>query len=161
EQEPYFQRALLYPRSSAFIPRNPRPRLILSVRGPAAVDRNNRPGRRSGRFARKIHRKRRHLVDRNELLGRLSSQQHVAYDLLVADAAGLGRIGNLLLDQRRQYVTRTHCIGRYAVLGALESEGFRQPGHAVLGSDVGALERRSDQRVRRGDVDDAAELARL
>src|SRR4051794_39428402 len=48
-----------------------------------------------------------------------------------------------------------------AVLGALERRDLGEPDQPVLGGDVGRLERRGDQPVRRGDIDDPAETALL
>ena len=80
---------------------------------------------------------------------------------LLADAARLGGLRDLLLHERRQHVAGADRIAGDAVLGSLERHRLGEAEDAVLGRDVGRLERRGDQPVRRGDVDDAAPLARL
>ena len=91
----------------------------------------------------------------DEFLGRLRRQQHVAHHRLFADAARLSLLGNLLLHQRGEYVAGADGVGGDAVLGEFERDGLGQSGEAVLGRHVGGLVRRGDQRVRRGDIDDA------
>src|SRR4051794_25317326 len=52
-----------------------------SVRGPAAVDRQRRPGDRRRGFAREEDRQRADLLDRREALVRLLRQKHITDDL--------------------------------------------------------------------------------
>ena len=91
----------------------------------------------------------------------LGREQHVADHLLAADAARLGGVADLVLDQRRPHVAGADRVAGDVVLGAFERDRLGQADHAVLGGDVGALERRGDQTVGRRDVDDAAEAGLL
>ncbi len=97
----------------------------------------------------------------DELACRLRVQQHVADDLLLGEIARLRRLRDLLLDQRRQHVAGADGVDGDAVLGGFERHGLGEPQNAMLGRDVGRLEGRGDERVRRGDVDDAAPTAGL
>ena len=82
-------------------------------------------------------------------------------DLLLRDAARLGRLGDLLLHQRREHVAGADGVGGDAVLGRLQRHRLGQADEAVLGGDVGRLEGRCDQAMRGGDVDDAPPFAAL
>ena len=68
-----------------------------------------------------------------------------------------GLVGDLLLHQRGAHVGRADRVGGDAAPAALERDHLGQPLQAMLGRDVGGLERRGAQAVYRGDVDDPAE----
>ena len=130
-----------------------------SVRGPAAVDRQRGAGDRGGSVAAQEHGERTDLLDRCEAFVRLLLQEDVADHLLPWDVMGPGLLGDLLLDQRRPDVAGADGVAGDAV-SAASTPYLGQPDHAVLGGDIGRLERRGDQTVRRGDVDDAAPFVR-
>src|SRR3984885_1908403 len=143
---------------SIFIMQSPGSR---SLRGPAAVDREIGAGNRLRHVGAKIDGEARHLLDGDEFLGRLRRQYHVALDLFFGYAARFRRIRYLLLDQRRPNIAGADAVTGHAEGGELERDGLGQTGDAVLGGDIGGLERRSDQRMGRGGRDDAAPFARL
>ena len=86
-------------------------------------------------------------------------EEHVADDRVAGDVVRLRLIVDLLLDQRRPDIAGADRVGGDAVLGAFQRDHLGEADHAVLGGDIGRLERRGDQAVRRGDVDDAAVAA--
>ena len=102
--------------------------------------------------------KRAELLDGGEALVRLLRQQHVADDLLARDAVRLGLAVDLRLDQRRVDIARADRVAGDVGFGGLQRGHLGQADDAVLGRDIGRLERRGDEPVRRGDIDDAAEL---
>ena len=75
-------------------------------------------------------------------------------NVFLADPPELGRFGDLFLDQGRPHVARTNGVAGDAELGGLERHRLGEAEHAVLGRDIGRLERRGDQPVGRGDIDD-------
>ena len=74
------------------------------------------------------------------------------------DAVRLGLALDLRLDQRRVDVAGADRVAGDAVLGRLQRRDLGEADDAVLGRHIGRLERRGDQAVRRGDIDDAAPL---
>jgi hypothetical protein len=98
---------------------------------------------------------------RHETLGRLRREQHIGHHLLLGDAACFCLLRNLLLHQRRHHIAGAHCIDGDAVFGNFERCRLGEAGNAVLGGDIGRLEGRRDQRMGRGDIDDAAPALRL
>ena len=74
---------------------------------------------------------------------------------LARDAVRLRLAFDLRLDERRPDVARADGVAGDALLGGLERRHLGQADDAVLGRDVGGLEGRGDEPVRRGDVDDA------
>ena len=75
--------------------------------------------------------------------------------------ARLHGVGDLLLDQRRPDVAGADAVDGDAVGRDFERHRLGQAGDAVLGRDVGRLERRGHEGMGRGRVDDAAPAARL
>ncbi len=94
------------------------------------------------------------MVEGHELLGRLGGQDHVLHHRLFRYAARLGLVGDLGLDQGGLHEAGADGVAGDAVLGHLEGDGLGQAHDAVLGRDIGRLERRGDQTVSRSDVDD-------
>src|SRR3984957_13610280 len=129
-------------------------RLRRSLRGPAAVDREIGAGDRLRHVGAKIDGEARNLFDRDEFLGRLRRQNHVALDLLFGYAARFRGIRYLLLDQRRPHITGADAVAGDAESRGFERDGFAKSGEAVLGGDISGLERRGDQRMGRGGADD-------
>ena len=70
-------------------------------------------------------------------------------------------IGNLPFDQRRLHIAWADSVDADAELRAFESRRLGEAEQAVLGGDIGALERRGDKGVGARYVDDAAPLAHL
>src|SRR5262245_24265993 len=109
--------------------------------GPTAIHRECRTyDRRRGR-ARKEHYERAEFVDRGETLVRLLREQDVADDLFAWNAVCLGLAVDLRLDQRGIHIARADGVAGDVVFGGLERRNFRQAEYAVLGGDVGRLER--------------------
>ncbi len=101
------------------------------------------------------------LLRGHELLGRLRVKQHVLDDLLLGHVARLHGLGDLVLDQRRPDIARADAVAGDLEGRKLQRHRLGQAGDAVLGRDIGRLERRGHQRMRRGRVDDAAPAALL
>jgi len=78
---------------------------------------------------------------------------------VLRQVVGLGLVGDLALDEGRAHVARAHGDRGDAVLGPLERERLDQSQDAVLGRDVGGLERRGGQRVSGGHDHEAAVAA--
>src|SRR3984957_5731777 len=136
-------------------------RLRRSLRGPAAVDREIGAGDRLRHVGAKIDGEARHFFDGDEFLGRLRRQNHVALDLFFGYAARFRGIRYLLLDQRGPYITGADAVAGHAEGGKLERDSLGQTGNAMLGGDIGGLERRGDQGMGRADADDATPFARF
>ena len=81
-------------------------------------------------------------------------------DLLARHVVRLGLAVDLRLDQRRPDIAGADGVAGDAGFGDFERRHLGEADDAVLGRDIGRLERRGDEAVRRGDVDDAAPLAR-
>src|SRR6266571_9400785 len=128
------------------------------VRGPAAIHRQGRACDRCSSLARQEDGKRAKLFDRRKTLVRLLCQQDVADDLFARNAVRLGLALNLGLNKRRIDIAWAYGIASDALLGGLERGDFGETDNAVLRCDVGRLERRCDQTMRRRDIDDAAPL---
>ena len=91
------------------------------MRGPAAVDGEKRACHRGRHWCRKINSESRDFLDSYKTLGRLRLEQDVANDLFFGNAARLGRVGNLLPDQRSQDVARADRVDRDAVRAEIGS----------------------------------------
>src|SRR5688572_28115641 len=130
--------------------------MVSSPRGlvgsPTALDRQDAARDRSGFVRAEEGGERRHFLHGDELLGRLRGEQHVAYDLLIRNAARPGGVRNLLFDERREHVARAQRVDGDALFRDLERHGLGEAGDAVLRGDIGRLEGARDERVRRGDV---------
>src|SRR5215207_6240158 len=126
-----------------------------SMRGPAAVDRQRRPGDRSRGFAREEDRQRADLLDGGEALIRLLGEELVADHLFARDPMRLRLVFDLRLDEGRPDVARADRIAGDVLLGRLERRHLGEADDAVLRRHVGGLEGRGDEPMRRGDVDDA------
>src|SRR5258708_326694 len=87
-----------------------------SLRRPSAVDRQRRARHRRGGAAAQEHRQRADLLRGHELARGLGMQEHVLDDLLLRDAARLGRLRDLLLHEGRQHVARAYGVGCDAML---------------------------------------------
>src|SRR5690606_33862584 len=87
------------------------------------------------------HRERGDFLGLDELPGGLLGEQHLADDLLAGHAARGHGVGDLVFDQRGPDVAGADAVGGDAVFGQFEREHLGQPGDAVLGGDVGGLER--------------------
>ena len=133
----------------------PRPRASL-LGGPAAIDGDMGAVDRFCRIGGEEKRDGCHLVGADEFLGRLEFQHDIGFHLRFADAAGLGCVGDLLFDQRRQHIAGADRVGGDAVFGDLKRDGLRQAHDAVFCRHIGRLEGRGDEAVRGGDIDDAA-----
>src|SRR5260370_34769212 len=72
----------------------------VSVRGPAAIDRQSRAGDRSRRVAGEKYRERAEFIDGCKALVGLLRQQDFADHLLAGNSMGLGLAIDLRLDQR-------------------------------------------------------------
>ena len=127
---------LLHGRREA--PAGPRPPAVAaggrasSLRGPAAIDREvgaRHLGRGGGA---QEHRDRRHLIDRDEFLGRLRLEEHVLDHLLLGEPARLHGVGDLALDERRPDVARRDAVRRDAVGGEFEGHRLRKPAMPCL-----------------------------
>src|SRR5215211_5010376 len=119
-----------------------------SVRGPAAVDWQRRPGDRSRGFAREEDRQRADLLDGREALVRLLREKHVADHLLAGDPMRLRLAFDLRLDERRPDVARADGIAGDVLLGGLERRHLGEADDAVLCRHIGGLERRGDEPMR-------------
>src|SRR3954452_919237 len=91
-----------------------------SVRGPAAVDRQRRPGDRSRGFAREEDRQRADLLDGREAFVRLLREKHVADHLLAWDPMRLRLAFDLRLDERRPDVPRADGVAGDVLFCGLE-----------------------------------------
>jgi len=107
------------------------------MRGPAAVDGQGGSGDLRRFVAAQEDSKGAELLHRDELLGRLGLEQHIAHDLLLADTAGLRRTRDLLLDKRSQDIAGTDRVASDAELCRLQRHGLGQSHHAVLGRYIG------------------------
>ena len=87
-------------------------------------------------------------------------EQHLADHRLAVHVVLLHRVGDLRLDQRGQHVAGADGVAGDRLLGGLERDHLGEADDAVLGRDVGRLEGRGGQAVRRGDVDDPAPALR-
>jgi uncharacterized membrane protein YfcA len=134
---------------------------LFLLRGPAAVDREIGAGDLGGIVAAQEQRKGCDLFRRHELLGRLRVEEHVLDDLLLGHVARLHGLRDLVLDQRRPDIARADAVAGDFEGRKLQRHRFCQSGDAVLGRDIGRLERRSHQRMRGSGVDDAAPAALL
>ena len=114
---------------------------IIAIDLSSAFDRERRARHGGGGVTAKEQRKCADLLRRHEPARRLGVQKHVPDHLLFADAARPGRLGDLLLHQRRQHVARADGIDGDAVLGRLQRYGLGEAEEAVLGCHVGRLER--------------------
>src|SRR5690348_12852877 len=132
------------------------PVLAALLSGPPTVDRKICAGDRFGGIRAKIDGKVGDLVDGDEFFRRLCRQQDVALDLFFGEAAGFRGIRYLFFNERRPYVARTDAIAGDAEGRSFERDRLGQAGKAVLGGDISGLEWRSDQRMRRCGIDDAA-----
>ena len=82
-------------------------------------------------------------------------------DLGLRDAVRPRLVADLLLHQWRSHVGRVDAVARDPVLGPLEGDHLAQPLEAVLGTDVGGLERAGPQPVHARDVHHAAPARRV
>src|SRR6266511_6185520 len=126
----------------------------MSVRRPTTINRQGNAGDGGSGLSAEEYDGAGDLLDRGEALGGLLGQKDLANDLFAADAVRLRLTFNLLFDQWRPDIAWAHRIAGDAVLGSLECDHLRQPDNAMLGCDVSRLERRGNQPVRRGDIDD-------
>src|SRR5262245_56706860 len=83
----------------------------ISVRGPAAVDRQGGPGDGLRRVAGEEDGEGADLAGPGEFPGRLVGQQHLLDDPVAGDAVRLGLVLDLLLDQRRPDVAGADGVG--------------------------------------------------
>ena len=88
-------------------------------------------------------------------------EHDVVDDLLAGEAARLHGVGDLPLDERRPHIAGADAVDGDAVRRELERHGLGEAGDAVLGRDVGGLEGRGGEGMRRGGRDDAAPAAPL
>src|SRR5438105_13152030 len=121
----------------------------VSLRGPAALDGQHGAGDRRGIVGAEKRGQRGHLLDGDEFLGRLRGEQHVADHVFMADAAGARGVGDLLLDERRQHITRADGVDGDAGFSDLERHRLREAGDAMFGRHIGRLVGAGDQRMRR------------
>ena len=126
------------------------------ARGPAAVHAEVGAGDRRRLVAAQEQRQRRDLFGRDEPLGRLGGEQHVVDHLLAGQAAGLHRVGDLVLDQRRPDIAGRDAIDGDAVARGLQRDRLGEARDAMLGGDIGRLVGRGDEAVRPRGVDDPA-----
>ncbi len=94
------------------------------------------------------------------LLGCWASRMSADH-LLARNAVALGLAVDLLLDKRGQDIARADGVAGDAGFGAFQRSHLGEADHAMLGGDIGRLEGRGDQAVRRGGVNDPAPAARL
>ena len=107
------------------------------MRRPAAVDRQGDTGDGAGSLTAQEHNRGGNFIHGGKAIRRLLRQEHLADDLVAADAVRLGLALDLLFDQRRPDIAGTHRIACHAVLGRLERDNLGQPHHTVFGGDIG------------------------
>src|SRR3954465_6906969 len=120
----------------------------MSVRHPTAVDQQGGAGDRRSAVAAEECNRSGDFLDRYEALGWLLRQEDLANNLIAADAMRLRLALDLALNQRCPHIAGTHRIAGHATLGGLKCNNLGQADDAVLRSNIGRLERRSDQPVR-------------
>jgi hypothetical protein len=126
------------------------------VRGPTAIDRQRDASNRRCSIGRKKDRKSAELIHRGELLVWLLREQNFLDDALAWNVMSFGLIIYLRFNQRRVDIAWANRITGDALFCGFERRHFRQAYYAVLRRDIGRFERRRDEAVRRGDIDDAA-----
>src|ERR1041385_2430410 len=130
------------------------PSYRLLVGAPRALDRQDRARNRSSVVRGEEYAERGDLSHGHELLGRLGRKKHVLDHLLLTDAARLGHLRNLLLDQRREYISGAYRIDGDASLGDLKGPRLGQSRHAVLCRSIGRHGRGGDESLGGSKIDD-------
>src|ERR1700753_494224 len=108
----------------------------MSVRRPAAIDRQRGAGDRRSALATKEGNSSRDLLDGHEALGRLLRQQDLANGLIAADAMRLRLAFYLALNEWRPYIARTYRIAGHAILGCFQCDHLGQADYAVLRRNI-------------------------
>ena len=105
---------------------------VLSVRGPAPVDRQQGAGDRGCIVGAEEGGEGGDLRDFDELFGRLRRQQYVLHHRFFAGPAGPRLFGNLLLNERRQDMPRADGVGGDAVFRQFKRHSLGQAGEAAM-----------------------------
>jgi hypothetical protein len=109
----------------------------MSVHCPATIDcQRDAGGGGSGVAAQKYNRVA-DLLDGHKAFGRLLGQKVFADHLVTADAVRLSLCLDLLLNQGRPDITRTHRVTGHAMLCHLQRNDLGQSDDAMLGGDIG------------------------
>src|SRR5579884_595167 len=143
-------------RRLAAAPRAPSPLARLpSSSCPPDVNRIGGAGDPGGNVAAEVEHEHRHFVWLEQPLDGSGREHHFLHHLLLRDAVNPRLFGDLALDERRPHVGRADRVRCHTVVRDLQGYRPGESNDAVLGGDIGALERGSHQPVDRRYVEDS------